>query len=92
MIYPVLFEEFKVEVTQTSLFTGVLTSLGLPHSLRAYKSDSEETIFGGRLSAPLGFDGTQICTKVEHEMQMNKNVDSNHITIGFQFHIRMLIN
>lgn len=44
MIYPVLFEEFKVEVTQTSLFTGVLTSLGLPHSLRAYKSDSEETI------------------------------------------------
>lgn len=37
-----------------------LTSLGLPHNLRRKKSDSFATIRGGNLSAPLGFEGTQI--------------------------------
>jgi hypothetical protein len=35
-----------------------LTSLGSPHNLRGYKSDSGTIMPGGSLSAPFGFVGT----------------------------------
>lgn len=45
----------------TRYFGGLVkSSFGLPHNLRKYKSDSALTIPGGSLSAPRGFDGTQI--------------------------------
>jgi len=62
---------------QTHLITDH-TSVGSPHNLCKYKSDSDTTIPAGSDSAPRGFVGTYICKSIKFPIRLD-NRFSNYL-------------